>query len=154
MVRVLVAGIIALVVSIAAGPKFIGFLRRNEYGQQIREDGPSHHFAKRGTPTLGGLLIMLAAALAFLPVTFYTLPALAVLFTTVACGGIGFLDDWIKLTHRRSLGLSGRWKMLLLGGITVVVAIAAHHQHLSHRVFIPVVNYWLPLSYGWYVLLF
>src|SRR5206468_9331274 len=154
MVRVLVAGIIALVISIAAGPKFIDFLRRNEYGQQIREEGPSHHVAKRGTPTMGGLLIVLAAGIAFLPLTFYTLPALTVLFTMGACATIGFIDDFIKLTHRRSLGLAGRWKMLLLGGITVVVGIAAHHQHLSHRVFIPIVDYWLPLSYGWYVLVF
>jgi phospho-N-acetylmuramoyl-pentapeptide-transferase len=154
MVRVLLAGIIALVISIAAGPKFIEFLRRNEYGQQIREEGPSHHVAKRGTPTMGGLLIVLAAGVAFLPLTFYTLPALTVLFTMGACATIGFIDDFIKLTHRRSLGLAGRWKMLLLAAITVVVGIAAHHQHLSHRVFIPVVDYWLPLSYGWYVLLF
>src|SRR6185295_19114771 len=73
---------------------------------------------------------------------------------TGVCATIGFIDDFIKLTHRRSLGLAGRWKMLLLAAITVVVSIAAHHQHLSHSVFVPVVNYWLPLSYGWYVLLF
>ena len=154
MVRVLVAGIIALVVSIAAGPRFVAFLRKNEYGQQIREEGPSHHVAKRGTPTMGGLLIVFAALIAFLPLTYYTLPALAVVFTAGACAAVGFLDDWIKLTHRRSLGLPGRWKMLLLAGITVVVGIAAHHQHLSHKVLIPIVDYWLPLSYGWYVLLF
>ena len=77
--------------------------------------------------------------------SFYTLPALTVAFTAVSCAGVGFLDDMIKLTHRRSLGLSGRWKMLLLAGITVVVGIAAHRQDLRHDVFIPIVNYWLPL---------
>jgi phospho-N-acetylmuramoyl-pentapeptide-transferase len=154
MVRVLVAGIIALVVSIAAGPRFIAFLRRHEYGQQIREDGPSHHVAKRGTPTMGGLLIVFAAVVAFLALTFFTLPALTVMFIVGSCAAIGFIDDWIKLTHRRSLGLSGRWKMLLLAGITVVVGFAAHHQHLSHSVFIPIVDWWLPLSYAWYGFLF
>jgi phospho-N-acetylmuramoyl-pentapeptide-transferase len=154
MVRVLVAGIIALVVSIAAGPRFIDFLRRHEYGQQIREDGPSHHVAKRGTPTMGGLLIVFAAVVAFLALTFFTLPALTVMFIVGSCAAIGFIDDWIKLTHRRSLGLSGRWKMLLLAGITVVVGFAAHHQHLSHSVFIPIVDWWLPLSYAWYLFLF
>jgi phospho-N-acetylmuramoyl-pentapeptide-transferase len=154
MVRVLVAGIVALVVSIAAGPRFIDFLRRNEYGQQIREEGPRHHVAKRGTPTMGGLLIVLAAGVAFLPLTFYTLPALTVLFTAGACAAIGFIDDFIKLTHRRSLGLPGRWKMLLLAATTVGVGFAAHHQHLRHDVFIPIVDYWLPLSYAWYGLLF
>ena len=78
MVRVLVAGIIALVVSIAAGPRFIDFLRRHEYGQQIREEGPSHHVAKHGTPTMGGLLIVFAAVVVFLALTFFTLPALTV----------------------------------------------------------------------------
>jgi phospho-N-acetylmuramoyl-pentapeptide-transferase len=154
MVRVLVAGIIALVISIAAGPKFIEFLRRNEYGQHIREEGPTHHVNKQGTPVMGGLLIVIAALIAFLPLTFYTLPALTILFTTVACAGVGFIDDFIKLTHRRSLGLAGRWKMLLLAAITACVGVATHHQQLRHAIFIPIVDYWLPLSYGWYVLLF
>src|SRR6266508_4122092 len=154
MARVLIAVLLAMVVSIVLGPRFIAFLRRKEYGQQIREEGPSHHVAKQGTPTAGGLLILLAAAIAFVPMTFYTLPALTVAFTAVACASVGFLDDLIKLTHRRSLGLSGRWKLLLLAGITVVVAIAAHRQDLRHDVFIPIVNYWLPLGWGWYVLLF
>ncbi len=154
MVRVLVAGIIALVISIAAGPKFIEFLRRNEYGQHIREEGPTHHVNKQGTPVMGGLLIVIAALIAFLPLTFYTLPALTILFTTVACAGVGFIDDFIKLTHRRSLGLAGRWKMLLLAAITAGVGVATHHQQLRHAIFIPIVDYWLPLSYGWYVLLF
>jgi len=154
MARVLIAVLLAMVVSIVLGPRFIAFLRRKEYGQQIREEGPSHHVAKQGTPTAGGLLILLAAAIAFVPMTFYTLPALTVAFTAVACASLCSLGGLIKLTHRRSLGLSGRWKLLLLAGITVVVAIAAHRQDLRHDVFIPIVNYWLPLGWGWYVLLF
>ena len=66
--RVLVAALVALIVSILAGPRFIAFLRRNEFGQHIREEGPPHHFAKQGTPTMGGLLILFAATIAFLPV--------------------------------------------------------------------------------------
>jgi phospho-N-acetylmuramoyl-pentapeptide-transferase len=77
-----------------------------------------------------------------------------VLFATLACGAIGFLDDFIKLTHRRSLGLRGRWKMLLLIGVTIVVAIVARHLHLSTDVYVPVVDWTFPLSYGWYVFLF
>jgi phospho-N-acetylmuramoyl-pentapeptide-transferase len=76
-----------------------------------------------------------------------------VLFVTLACGAIGFLDDFIKLTHRRSLGLNGRWKLILLGGITVGVGIAAQHQHLPTDVYIPGVGD-LALSYAWYGLLF
>lgn len=154
MSRVLIAALIALIVSIAVGPRFIEFLRRNEFGQHIREDGPEHHMSKQGTPTMGGLLILFAATVAFLPVTHYTLRGLTVLFATLACGAIGFLDDFIKLTHRRSLGLRGRWKMLLLGGVTVVVAIVSHHLKLSTDVYIPVVDASVPLSYGWYAFLF
>jgi phospho-N-acetylmuramoyl-pentapeptide-transferase len=152
--RVLVAGLIALIVSIVIGPKFVEFLRSNEFGQHIREEGPQHHFAKQGTPTMGGLLILLSATIGFLPMTHFRLQALTVLFGTLACGAIGFLDDFIKLTHRRSLGLSGRWKLLLLMAVTAVVAIVAYHLKLSRDVYIPIANVSVPLSWGWYPFLF
>jgi phospho-N-acetylmuramoyl-pentapeptide-transferase len=152
--RVLVAGLVALIVSILAGPRFIAFLRANEFGQHIREDGPQHHFSKQGTPTMGGLLILFAATIGFVPMTHFRLQALTVLFATLACGAIGFLDDFIKLTRARSLGLKGRWKMLLLAGVTAVVAIVAHHLHLSTDVYVPIADVSIPLSYGWYVFLF
>ncbi|MBV8080908.1 MAG: phospho-N-acetylmuramoyl-pentapeptide-transferase [Actinobacteria bacterium] len=154
MARVLVAALVAMIISILAGPRFIDFLRRHEFGQQIREEGPEHHSVKQGTPTMGGLLIVLAASIAFLATSDYTLPALSIFGTALACGGIGFLDDWIKLRHQRSLGLSGRWKMLLLVGITVAVGFAAHHQQLPHTVFVPIVNTSLSLGPAWYVLVF
>jgi phospho-N-acetylmuramoyl-pentapeptide-transferase len=143
-----------MVIAILSGPTFIAFLRKNAFGQHIREEGLQHHATKQGTPTAGGLLIILAATIAFLPLTDWTLPALTVFGTAVACGGIGFLDDYIKLHHQRSLGLKGRWKMLLLLAISVAVGFAAHHQGLRHAVFIPVINSWLPLGPFWYGLLF
>jgi phospho-N-acetylmuramoyl-pentapeptide-transferase len=154
--RVLVATLVALIISIVAGPKFISFLRRNEFGQQIREEGPRHHVVKQGTPVMGGLLIVLAATVAFLLLTHYTWAALTVLFVTVGCAAIGFLDDLMKITNRRSLGLAGRWKMAGLVGITAVVGLATHHYGLAHeqQIFIPFIDRWLDLSYGWYVLLF
>jgi phospho-N-acetylmuramoyl-pentapeptide-transferase len=152
--RVLVAALIALILSILIGPRFIEFLRSNEFGQHIREDGPEHHVSKQGTPTMGGLMILFAATVAFLAMTHFTLQGLTVLFTTLACGAVGFLDDFIKLTHRRSLGLTGRWKMLLLVAIAVVVAIVADHLQIAHNVFLPIVNVDVPLSYGWYVFIF
>jgi len=154
MARVLVAALLAMVIAILVGPTFISFLRRNEFGQQIREEGPQHHAAKQGTPTMGGLLFIAAATIAFLPLSIYTTPALTIFGTMIACGGVGFLDDYIKVHHRRSLGLRGRWKMLLLLGITVAVGLAAHHQKLSHHVFVPVVDWSVPLGPFWYVLLF
>ena len=154
MTRVLIAALVALIVSIIIGPRFIDFLRTNEFGQHIREEGPEHHLAKQGTPTMGGLMILFAATVAFLPVTHFTLQGLTVLFTTLACGAIGFLDDFIKLTHRRSLGLSGRWKMLLLVGIAVIVSVVADHLQIAHQVFVPIVNENIPLSWVWYPFIF
>src|SRR5689334_8920762 len=154
MTRVLIAALIGLIVSILIGPRFIDFLRRNEFGQHIREEGPEHHFAKQGTPTMGGLMILFAATIAFLPVSHYTLQGLTVLFATLACGAIGFLDDFIKLTHRRSLGLAGRWKLLLLLVIAVVVSLVANHLQIQHEVFLPIANVNIPLSYAWYPFLF
>jgi phospho-N-acetylmuramoyl-pentapeptide-transferase len=154
MSRVLIAALVALIISILAGPIFIDFLRRHALGQQIREEGPEHHSAKQGTPTMGGVLIVVAAAIGFLTTSARTLPALTIFGTMLACGAIGFLDDLTKLRHRRSLGLSGRLKMVGLIGIAAAVGIAAHHQHLRHNVFIPIVNQHVPLGWGFYVLVF
>jgi phospho-N-acetylmuramoyl-pentapeptide-transferase len=154
MARVLVAALVAMIISILGGPTFINFLRRNEFGQHIREEGLQHHREKQGTPTMGGLLIVLAASLAFLPLSDFTLPALTVFGTTLACAGIGFLDDYLKLRRQHSLGLRGRWKMLLLILVTIAVGVAANHQHLSHSVFVPIADWNVPLGPFWYLLLF
>jgi phospho-N-acetylmuramoyl-pentapeptide-transferase len=153
LIRVLIAAVVAMLLSIIIGPRFIAFLRTNEFGQHVREEGPAHG-GKQGTPTMGGLLVLVVATIAFLVVSKYKVPALTVLYVTLGCGAIGFLDDFIKLTHRRSLGLRGRWKLLLLALLTVGVVFAARHQHLPTSVFIPLVNWNVHLSYGWYVLLF
>jgi phospho-N-acetylmuramoyl-pentapeptide-transferase len=153
MERVIAAGLFAMVLSIIAGPKFIEFLRRNELGQHIREEGPAGHRTKQGTPTMGGVLIVLASALPFLVLSEYTLSALTVFAVAVACGAIGFLDDFTKVTRRRSLGLAGRWKLLLLGAITVFLAWAAREQGLDTDVYIPAIGQ-VELSYLWYVLVF
>ena len=71
MIRVLIAAVVAMVLSILVGPRFIFFLRQNEFGQQIREEGPEAHGGKQGTPTMGGLLVLVVATAAFLPVSKY-----------------------------------------------------------------------------------
>ncbi len=154
MARVLVAALVAMVIAILAGPTFISFLRRNELGQNIREEGLAHHLGKQGTPTMGGLLILFAASIAFLPLSDFTIPALTIFGTTLACSAVGFLDDYLKVHRRRSLGLRGRWKMLFLLLITAALGVAAHHQHLSHDLFVPLVDWSIPLGLFWYLLLF
>jgi phospho-N-acetylmuramoyl-pentapeptide-transferase len=156
MTRVLIAGIVAGVVSIVAGPRFIAFLRRREFGQQIREEGPQAHAQKQGTPTAGGILIIVAATLAFLLVSKYKITGLTVLFVTLSCGAIGFLDDYIKFTNQRSLGLSGRWKLLLLAIVAAITGYLAHKANLPHltSVLIPGTGARIPLGYFWYVFVF
>ena len=156
MTRVLIAGIVAGLISILAGPRFIDFIRRKELGQQIREEGPERHLAKRGTPTAGGILILLAASFAFFALSKYKVTGLTVVFVTLSCGLIGFLDDFIKFTHKRSLGLSGRWKLLLLACVAAGTGYLAHRAGLSHltSVLIPGTAYRLPLGPVWYVFIF
>ena len=80
MVRVLIAGLVAMVIAIVIGPTFIDWLRRTGVGQQIREEGPARHIVKQGTPTMGGLLILATALAPFLALSLYTMPGLALLF--------------------------------------------------------------------------
>jgi phospho-N-acetylmuramoyl-pentapeptide-transferase len=154
MERVLAAAIFAMVISILAGPKLIAFLRRREYGQYIREEGPVDHAVKQGTPTMGGLLFVLSAVVPFLALSRYTLEGLTVFFVTLACAGIGFADDYIKVTHRRSLGLAGRWKLVLLAAITVGVGWVVQDEGLAKSVYVPVLDWKIGLSIAFFGLLF
>src|SRR5919109_321034 len=154
MVEVLLAGVLAMVISILSGPKFIDFLRKNEFGQQIREEGPKGHVVKQGTPAMGGLLIMISMSVPFLVFSHRTVPAVTAFFVTLGCAAIGFIDDWTKVSRRRSLGLAGRWKLVWLAGITVVVALVVSDEGFSTDVYIPLLDVDLPLSYAWYVLIF
>jgi phospho-N-acetylmuramoyl-pentapeptide-transferase len=157
MVEVLLAGVLAMVISILAGPKFIDFLRKNEFGQQIREEGPKGHVVKQGTPAMGGLLIMISMAIPFLIFSDRTVPAVTAFFVALGCAAIGFVDDWTKVSRRRSLGLSGRWKLIWLGAITIVVGFVAARgldEPLTTDVYLPLLDVDLPLGWGWYVLLY
>jgi len=157
MVEVLLAGVLAMVISILSGPKFIDFLRKNEFGQQIREEGPKGHVVKQGTPAMGGLLIMVAMAVPFLIFSHRTVPAVTAFFVALGCAAIGFVDDWTKVSRRRSLGLSGRWKLLWLGAITIVVGFVAARgldEPLTTDVYLPLLDVDLPLGWGWYILLY
>jgi phospho-N-acetylmuramoyl-pentapeptide-transferase len=154
MVRVILAGIAAFAISIFAGPRFIAFLRRHDVGQHIREEGPAGHVVKQGTPVMGGVLFLAAAVISFLVLSEYTTQALTVLFIMLGCGGIGFVDDLMKLRRQRSLGLAGRWKMILLVLITIGAGYLAHRVGQPTWIAIPFSNYHLHLGVFWYVLLF
>jgi phospho-N-acetylmuramoyl-pentapeptide-transferase len=112
----------ALLIGLIIGPKFIGWLRvRQGKGQPIRTDGPQTHLAKRGTPTMGGLMILTSLTVAMLLWMDFTNRYLwACLFITVGFGLIGFLDDYDKVKKRSHKGVSGRTRLLaefLVAGI-------------------------------------
>lgn len=113
---ILVAGAFALFVSLFGTPLLIRILARRGYGQIIRDDGPTSHHIKRGTPTMGGIIIILAAATGYLIAhaltrSPMTTSALLVLGLMSALGFVGFLDDWLKVSRQKSLGLNAKQKI-------------------------------------------
>jgi phospho-N-acetylmuramoyl-pentapeptide-transferase len=123
--EILIAGIASLLLCMFLGPKFITYLRDKEFGQQIREEGPAGHHGKAGTPTMGGLIMGLAVAIPFLILGNHKAEALAVFGTMVASGLLGFIDDWTKITRRRSLGVSGRRKLVAQALIAIGLWVVA-----------------------------
>jgi phospho-N-acetylmuramoyl-pentapeptide-transferase len=111
--EILIAGMAAMLITIFLGPRFIEYLRVKEFGQQIREEGPQEHHAKAGTPTMGGLIVFLAIAVPYLVLSERDTQSLAVFGVALGCAALGFADDVIKITKRRSLGLGARWKLLI-----------------------------------------
>jgi phospho-N-acetylmuramoyl-pentapeptide-transferase len=111
--QILIGGMAALLITIFLGPKFIAFLHRREFGQQIREEGPQEHHAKAGTPTMGGLIVFVAIAVPYLVLSPRDTASLAVFGVALGSAALGFVDDFIKVTKRRSLGLPARWKLLV-----------------------------------------
>jgi phospho-N-acetylmuramoyl-pentapeptide-transferase len=111
--EILIGGMASLLICVFVGPRFIDYLRLREFGQQIREEGPAGHQGKAGTPTMGGLAVLLAVLVPFLILSEYRQASLAVLGTTLAMAALGFADDWTKLRKRRSLGISGRTKLVI-----------------------------------------
>ncbi len=107
--------ITALMIGLIIGPRFIGWLRiRQGKGQPIRSDGPQTHLAKRGTPTMGGLMILTALTLSVLLwMDLRSIYVWACLFVTLGFGAIGFLDDYDKVTKASHKGLSGKLRLLL-----------------------------------------
>jgi phospho-N-acetylmuramoyl-pentapeptide-transferase len=109
--EILIAGIASLLLCMFLGPKFIEYLREKEFGQQIREEGPAGHHGKAGTPTMGGLIMIVSVAVPYLILGNHDPASLAVFGTMLAAGLLGFIDDWTKISHRRSLGVSGKRKL-------------------------------------------
>jgi phospho-N-acetylmuramoyl-pentapeptide-transferase len=131
VIAVLIAGVLSLAYSLFLTPLFVRGFRRLRWGQFIREDGPKSHFAKRGTPTMGGIVFITGAVVSYFVAKLImgetpTVSALLVLLMAVGCGAIGFIDDFLKTRKQQSLGLAGWPKVfgqVLVGVIFAILAL-------------------------------
>ena len=126
--EILIAGMAAMLICIFLGPRYIEYLRLREFGQQIREEGPEEHHEKAGTPTMGGLIVFTAIAIPYLILSDRSTASLAVFGVALGCAAIGFADDFLKITRRRSLGLSARYKLLLQAALALGLWYVAKHE--------------------------
>ncbi|MFP5347744.1 MAG: phospho-N-acetylmuramoyl-pentapeptide-transferase [Actinomycetes bacterium] len=130
MKAVLIAAGVSLLLSLLGTPLFIRFLVRRSYGQFIRDDGPTSHHTKRGTPTMGGAVIIGSTLVAYvaahvLTLTMPTMSAVLVLGLMTGLGVVGFLDDFIKISKQRSLGLRTVPKLVGQSVVAIVFAVMA-----------------------------
>ena len=130
MIAILAAGAVSLIVALLGTPLFIKFVIHKQWGQFIRQDGPDSHHTKRGTPTMGGVVIIIAALLG-VAVSFIfsgrgpSASMLLALWLMVGMGVVGFLDDFTKVRQQRSLGLSPWAKVAGQGIVGVIFAVLA-----------------------------
>ena len=143
------AVVISFLIALACGPFIIPALKRLKFGQNIRDDGPQSHLSKAGTPTMGGVIMLIAILLTCIALwssDSYTM--LTAIIATLGFGAIGFADDYIKVVKKRSLGL--RAKQKLLGQIVVSLIVAflvMNNANINTSVYLPFVNvYW---NMGW-----
>jgi phospho-N-acetylmuramoyl-pentapeptide-transferase len=155
MIKILAATLVALVIAMLAGPRFIRWLQQRGIGQNIREEGPERHSAKRGTPTMGGLLILTAALIPYLIFAHKYWDSLVVVILTYGSGAIGFADDLLKQRRQRSLGLSGKVKLALqIPLIAVACYLALHYAGIDTKLMVPLVRQGLQVGILYYIFAF
>ncbi len=154
--RTAAASLTALLLCLLLGPWLIAQLRKFQIGQQIRSDGPSSHQSKAGTPTMGGVLILVSTLLpTLLWANLTNLYIWVVMIATLLFGLVGFTDDYLKITRKRSLGLSGRKKLMyqtLIGlGVCLVLYYLAGVGLYSTKLSVPFFKNFTPEMNIWYV---
>lgn len=130
MKLIIIAGVFSLLATLIGTRVFISFLVKRGYGQYIRDDGPSTHSSKRGTPTMGGVVIICTVVLGYIIAHLLTwqppsITGILMLALLLASGGLGFVDDWTKIVKKRSLGLTSRGKIAGQTLIGVFFAVCA-----------------------------
>lgn len=142
-----ICAVIGFLVSALLGPVIIPWLQKLKIGQQILEIGPNWHKSKAGTPTIGGLIFILAV-LVVCAIFVRDIKGILVGLFALVCGIIGFLDDYIKVVKKRNLGLSAMWKMiLLLAAATAFVVGGIELGVIKTTLWIPFTDIYLELSY-------
>jgi len=153
--EIVIGGSASLLICMFLGPRFIEYLRLKEFGQHIREEGPAGHHGKAGTPTMGGLAVVLAVCVPFLILSEYRAASIAVLGTGLAMAALGFADDVIKLRQRRSLGVSGRTKLVVQAGTALALwVLVTQYVELEDTLDLRVVDAQVELGVAYPVLIF
>lgn len=146
---ILVSVIVSFAVSVLLGPVIIPFLRKLKVGQTIRDEGPQSHLKKNGTPTMGGILILLSVVVTSLLFVKDYPKIIPILFLTLGFGLVGFLDDYIKVVLKRSMGLRAWQKMALQIVVTAVFAYyLLHYTDVSLAMKVPFMD-GVYLDFGW-----
>ena len=153
MDKILLAAIFAAGLVLCTGPLLIPELHKLKFGQSIREEGPKSHQAKSGTPTMGGIMIILAIVIATVAAAPLTPAVLLALFITLGHFVLGFLDDYIKVVKKRNLGLKAKQKMLgqiLIAIVTMIVGTRV--LGIDTTIWIPIADINLDIGIGYYFL--
>jgi len=138
---------VSFLIVLFLGPVVIPLLKRLKVGQSIREEGPKSHLSKSGTPTMGGVLIILGIVISISTSGYYTKEILAVSFFIIGFGIIGFIDDYIKVVLKRNLGLNAMQK--IIGQLIFAVLLALYGSRYSvygTKLVIPFVNAYIDLG--------
>ena len=149
----LLSAVVAAACVLLTGPFFIPLLHKLKFGQSIREEGPKSHQAKSGTPTMGGVMIILGITVATLVAAPLTPEVLLALFIMLGHFVLGFLDDYIKVVKKRNLGLKARQK--LLGQIIIAIVtmiVGTRMLGIDTTVWVPVLNMDVNIGWGYYLL--
>ncbi|WP_320672344.1 phospho-N-acetylmuramoyl-pentapeptide-transferase [Patulibacter defluvii] len=128
MGEILIGGTAAMLICVFLAPRFIEWLREQSFGQYIREEGPEGHKTKAGTPTMGGLIIFVSISVPFLILSDYDWRAVGVFAAGIGLAAVGFVDDWTKVIRKRSLGLSGKAKLVSMVAISLLLWYIATEQ--------------------------
>lgn len=153
MDKILLAAIFAAGLVLCIGPLLIPELHKLKFGQSIREEGPKSHQAKSGTPTMGGIMIILAIVVATVAAAPLTPAVLLALFITLGHFVLGFLDDYIKVVKKRNLGLKAKQKMLgqiLIAIVTMIVGTRV--LGIDTTIWIPIADVNVDIGVGYYFL--